>query len=219
MVTAPSVKTWFASKHLILWDFDGVIKDSVEVKTQAYIKLFSDFGGAVCKQIRIHHAANGGMSRLEKLPLYLSWAGVEVSDAILDSYCEGFHDYAYRGVIESPWVPGVESILRRNPFSQQFVLVTATPEEEIKKILDQLDLSRVFWRVIGAPNSKKDGIAASLDDSRVKPDDALMVGDSSHDLEAAEENNIDFLVRKTQQNSKAFKQYKGKCISDFRTLT
>ena len=55
---------------LCFWDFDGVIKESVEVKTQAYFSLFEPFGFDVANKVRMHHIANGGMSRFDKLPSY-----------------------------------------------------------------------------------------------------------------------------------------------------
>ena len=62
---------------LIFWDFDGVIKESVSVKTDAYLELFRPYGSDVCKQVKNHHLANGGMSRFDKIPLYLKWADLE----------------------------------------------------------------------------------------------------------------------------------------------
>ena len=59
----------------IFWDFDGVIKDSVLVKSDAFEELFLPFGSDVAKKIRMHHEDNGGMSRHDKLPIYLNLAG------------------------------------------------------------------------------------------------------------------------------------------------
>ena len=50
---------------LIFWDFDGVIKDSVEVKTHAFEYLFPDGDADFLRKVRMHHEANGGMSRLK----------------------------------------------------------------------------------------------------------------------------------------------------------
>ena len=44
---------------LYFWDFDGVIKDSVDVKTQAYFQLFEPFGLDVAERVRQHHEAMG----------------------------------------------------------------------------------------------------------------------------------------------------------------
>ena len=40
--------------EMIFWDFDGVIKESVSVKTDAYVELFRPYGSHVCKKIRKH---------------------------------------------------------------------------------------------------------------------------------------------------------------------
>ena len=42
---------------LIFWDFDGVIKDSVEVKAEAFSRLFQPFGSGVVERIREHNHA------------------------------------------------------------------------------------------------------------------------------------------------------------------
>ena len=60
----------------IFFDFDGVIKDSVRVKSEAFEKLFSSFGDKASKKVRRHHESNGGMSRFEKIPIYLEWVNL-----------------------------------------------------------------------------------------------------------------------------------------------
>lgn len=56
----------FKKAKVVFWDFDGVIKESVEIKTIAFIGLFEEFGSEVYNRVREHHIANGGMSRLKK---------------------------------------------------------------------------------------------------------------------------------------------------------
>ena len=46
-----SIKSLKSAK-VIFWDFDGVIKDSVKVKTDAFEKLFSTYGNDIVKKIR-----------------------------------------------------------------------------------------------------------------------------------------------------------------------
>ncbi len=71
---------------VLFWDFDGVIKDSVDVKTKAFIKLFEEYGVGISTKVKEHHLANGGMSRFEKFPLYASWVGKELSNEQLQEY-------------------------------------------------------------------------------------------------------------------------------------
>ena len=75
--------------NTIFWDFDGVIKDSVSVKADAFEQLFSPFGIELAK-VRKHHEKNGGISRYEKIPIYLNWASVKLSSINIEDYEKKF---------------------------------------------------------------------------------------------------------------------------------
>ena len=132
---------WSGTKHdfnvdevlgastLIFWDFDGVIKDSVNVKTEAYTSLFLPYGHEVATRVRQHHEVNGGVSRFDKIPLYLLWAGELATPERIDEFCTRFSLLVLQKVIDSPWVPGVREYLLLNSGIQYFVLVTATPQD------------------------------------------------------------------------------------------
>lgn len=204
--------------NVIFWDFDGVIKESIEVKTQAFVKLFEPFGAEVAEQVREHHIANGGMSRFDKLPIYLRWSGEEPSQSRVSEYCERFEQLVLQGVIDAPWVPGAESYLRSNPYRQTFVLVSATPQDELEQILHALDLTRCFAEIFGAPTRKKDAICMALDARGFAPYDCLVIGDARADLEAAEANQVPFLLRRHETNADMFVDYAGSSVKDFTTL-
>lgn len=199
----------------IFWDFDGVVKDSVDVKTQAYVQLFLPDGAEVSERVRMHHLANGGMSRFDKIPLYLQWAGKSCERQIVDDYCNKFSQLAFQGVIDSPWVDGVETYLRDNPNNQQFILITATPQGEIEDILKALNLTRCFDRVYGAPMSKKEAISLCLDGRGLRPHECLVIGDARADMDAAQSNNVPFLLRRHRENRHVFEHYNGDVIESF----
>lgn len=199
---------------LIFWDFDGVIKDSVDVKTQAFVKLFASYGSQVAEQVKSHHEANGGMSRFDKLPLYLRWIGEEPTEDRVNEFCKRFGEMALQGVIDSPWVPGAEDYLRNNPNRQNFVLVSATPQEEIEQILHVLGLQKCFATVFGAPTTKTEAICMTLKSQNIDPQDCLMIGDARADLEAAQANQVPFLLRRHATNGSVFADYKGPSIKD-----
>ncbi len=185
----------------VCWDFDGVIKDSVAVKTEAYADLFADAGASLSARVRAHHEAHGGMSRFEKIPLYLSWTGDKGAAATIDDYCARFSERVLTAVIESPWVPGVESYIRRNAHAQRFFLITATPLDEIETILEALSLREAFAGIYGAPMPKAQALARVLIETGDAPADVLMVGDARSDLDAASANGVPFLLRRTGINS------------------
>ncbi len=203
---------------VIFWDFDGVIKDSVDVKTQAYIQLFEPFGLGVAEKVRQHHEANGGMSRFDKLPIYLQWAGLEANKIALSKYCDQFSQQVLQGVIAAPWVGGVEHYLRSNAHQQMFVLVSATPQDELEYILHALDLTNCFAMVYGAPTHKQDAIRNVLLVRGIDARDALMIGDAQADLDAADANQVPFLLRRHSSNTNVFSTYTGASVEDFTTL-
>jgi phosphoglycolate phosphatase-like HAD superfamily hydrolase len=200
---------------LIFWDFDGVIKDSVEVKTQAFFQLFMNFGEIVTEKVCKHHEAHGGMSRFDKLPIYLEWAGLEPNLSTVSDYCEQFSQRVLQGVIDAPWVPGVESYLRNKSNKQTFLLVSATPQDELEHILRALDLRTCFAEVYGAPILKQDAIGKALHERGIEARDCLMIGDAQADLDASEANQVPFLLRKHGSNTNVFASYTGTSVKDF----
>jgi len=194
--------TQLQAADLVFWDFDGVIKDSVAVKTVGYEQLFLPFGPALASRVRQHHEAHGGVSRYEKIRLYLDWAGEPVTQARVDEFCARFSQLVLQAVIDSPWVPGVREYLQEHRTRQHFVLITATPKDEIDQILRLLDLAACFRSVFGSPTPKAVAIREVLTLSRASPDGALVVGDSETDLDAALANGVGFLLRRTTLNQK-----------------
>jgi phosphoglycolate phosphatase-like HAD superfamily hydrolase len=204
--------------RLVFWDFDGVVKESVETKTRAYVSLFEPYGAHLAERVREHHLAHGGMSRFDKLPRYLEWAGVEPTPARVTELCDRFATAVRQAVIDSPWVPGVERILRENPYGQRFVVVTGTPHEEIRDILGALGLTSCFTDVHGAPTSKADAIRTTLQSASIRPDRCLAIGDARTDLEAARANAVPFLLVRNADNAHLFNEYTGESIEDFTSL-
>jgi|SaaInlStandDraft_7_1057024.scaffolds.fasta_scaffold10717_4 phosphoglycolate phosphatase-like HAD superfamily hydrolase len=204
-----------SSQRYVFWDFDGVIKDSVEVKSAAFEKLFASFGRDVVKKVRSHHEANGGMSRFDKLPIYIKWSGQPVSQALIDEYSQRFSVLVKQHVIESEWVPGVVDYLYDNFKNQVFFLVTATPQSEIEEILDTLKINHLFRKVIGAPTRKGVAIKLLLTEYLISIKETVMIGDSNSDCEAARVNNVPFILRRTNLNKILQEKVSCPMIDDF----
>ena len=199
----------------LFWDFDGVIKESVVVKSDAFERLFAPFGPNVAARVREHHECHGGMSRSEKLPLYLKWAGRDASAEEVEHYSERFSLAVRQAVVECPWVAGAREYLQSNLQRQCFVLVTATPQLEMEDILQALDATRWFSDVYGTPTTKADAIGAVLVRQSRRPAEALMIGDSEADYAAAQAAGVDFLLRRTDLNRALQRSYSGPQCEDF----
>jgi len=200
---------------LIFWDFDGVIKESLDIKSSAFESLFLPYGQKVSQRIRQHHNKNQGVSRFEKIPLYLGWAGETVNATKVDVFCQRFSDSVSQAIINSPWVPGVREYLLRNFSTQYFVLVTATPQKEIERILAAIAIRDYFREVHGAPTSKVGAMESVLLRLQLPPSEALFIGDTEVDLKAAQAHEVPFLLRCTPYNKSLQACFQGPKIDNF----
>ena len=188
------------AKKLIFWDFDGVIKDSLEVKSNAFYNLFLPFGSDIAKRVKNHHEFHCGISRYQKLPIYLKWANQDYDPENIEKFAICFGELVKQAVIRSPWVPGVLQYLKVNKFRQKFILVTATPHAEILDIVENLEIRDCFCQIYGSPNVKSRAIVDTLNSFSLPKSSAILIGDSQADLDAALNAEIDFILRRTHKN-------------------
>ena len=186
-------------KVLIL-DFDGVIKESVEVKDDAYVSIFENIENNIKVKISKHHLGNGGVSRYEKVPLYLGWSGLRVDKKTISHYLDKFSNAVFRGVINSAWVKGFPEFIVHATKSVPVYIATATPTEEMNRILKELKSERLFKGVYGAPESKSKIIDKIIFKEACLPSDVLFIGDSLSDYAASDTCTVDFILRRTPFN-------------------
>jgi phosphoglycolate phosphatase-like HAD superfamily hydrolase len=200
---------------ILFWDFDGVIKESVAAKTETFARLFRPFGDDVAEQVCAHHERHGGMSRFEKIPIYLQWAGIVPSASEVERYCQAFSIAVRQSVIQSQWVPGAREYLQANRQRQRFVLVSATPQAEIEAILSTLEMLDWFSDVFGAPATKSVVLSTVLSQHGCRPESALLIGDSEADYVSALAVGVDFLLRQTALNQSLQATYTGPRCENF----
>jgi len=153
---------YLTSKKAIIWDFDGVVKESNAIKANGYSKLFMDYSQKLQDKINQHHIDNQGLSRLKKIPLYLDWVGEKKNTLLEQEYLSLYSKNVIKEVINAPWVPGVHEYLVTNHDVQKFYLVTGTPKDEIELILKELNIDNFFLEVYGAPADKTNTIASII---------------------------------------------------------
>jgi|TARA_B100001964_G_C14220504_1_gene595075 HAD superfamily hydrolase (TIGR01549 family) len=201
--------------EIVFWDFDGVIKDSVEVKSIAFEELFSEYNQDLADRVRDHHERNGGLSRFEKIPLYLSWSSEVVTDNKIQELCNRFSLLVKQAVIDSPWIHGFLEFIERHYKDKKHILVTATPTKEIEEILQSLNIRHFFFKVYGAPDAKGGIINQTLREMKISPKHAIMLGDSVSDFKAAKDNNVLFFLRSTRLNKNLQSACKEYIFKDF----
>jgi len=198
----------------IFWDFDGVIKESLEVKTEAFVELFKPFGSNIAQKVKNHHESNGA-SRYDKFPIYLELAGQAVSKSLIDDYSNKFSNIVKQQVIDSSWVPGVLEFISKNYHQRLFFILTNTPQLEIEEILLALNIKHFFKDVIGAPLNKTDGMKYLIEKYSLNNNKSLMIGDAISDYNASSTNGVNFVLRKTEFNKILQKELNCEMIDNF----
>ncbi|MDD1651469.1 MAG: HAD hydrolase-like protein [Methanomicrobiales archaeon] len=179
----------------IVLDFDGVILESVGVKTEAFRTLFSDVPEHV-DEIVDHHRENTGVSRFDKFRyIYAHILNRDLSDREFDRLSARYHELVIGGVLASPYVTGAEAFLERFSRRAPLYVVSASPEGELTDIIMQRGMARYFRGIFGAPRRKVDCIRVIREQEHRDPPQVLFVGDALNDYRAAREAGVPFAAR------------------------
>jgi phosphoglycolate phosphatase-like HAD superfamily hydrolase len=175
------------------FDFDGVLADSVEVKTRAFAKLFEPHGPEVVAKVIDHHQRHGGMTRVEKFSHYYSeYLGKIISDGEMTDLCRRFSDLVVDEVVAAPEIRGAGEFLTKWFKRLPCFVISATPEEEIKQIVQRRGMIGYFKEVLGAPAGKEENLRTLLNRYELDPSVCCFFGDAGSDYRAAVACGVDF---------------------------
>ena len=154
----------------IIFDFDGVILDSVDIKTKAFARLFEEHGPEVVEQVVADHLAQCGISRFRKFAhIYENILHRPMPDGESERLGEKFSALVFDEVVKAAWIPGAVEFLREHHTRYQCFVASGTPatKEEITR--------RIF---------AEQGLESS---------EALFVGDALTDFNAAKACDVRFV--------------------------
>ena len=117
----------------VFFDFDGVILDSVDIKTRAFARMFRKYGPDFEQEVINYHITHGGVSRFEKFRYYYNHLlKRSISDDELASLGEQFSCLALEEVLVAPFIPGaLETLQDLAPKGTPSYVVSGTPEKEV----------------------------------------------------------------------------------------
>ncbi len=184
----------------IIFDLDGVIIESAEIKTRAFELLFADYPDKLPEMID-YHKRNAGISRYVKFQhFYEKILGQELSPENEQGLGDRFSQLVLERVIKAPLVMGVEDFLKDNHRHYLLFVVSGTPEEELHYILRQQGLDIYFRGAYGTPRTKPALIKQVLAEHQLLTKEAVFVGDAESDKAAAAEAGIIFIARVNEGN-------------------
>ena len=193
----------------IILDFDGVILESVSVKTEAFRTLFS-FVPEHEEEIVQFHRDNGGMSRFDKFQyIYKNILKEELTQKKFEELSEKFAAIVFKEVIKALFVPGAKEFLETYYAKISLYVVSATPEEELIQIIQTRKMSHYFKKVFGAPRKKTECISEIVKLTGFPPESVIFIGDAKNDFEAARAAGVHFIGRIKPGDENRFSGLKG----------
>lgn len=181
---------------LLIFDCDGVILESVDVKTRAFKRIGDDFGQEISDRLVMYHVMHGGVSRYKKFEwLYEEALGRKITQTESAALNERFVQYAFEEVMKCPLVPGVQEVLDRWRGKVPMYVASGAPQEELDFLLERRGLARYFDGIYGYPPSKGQLLLEILKKSGKPAEETVMIGDATTDLQAAEQAGTLFYGR------------------------
>jgi len=190
----------------MFFDFDGVVLESGDIKTEAFIELFAGLG--IDEEVKEHHLSNQGISRYEKFQwITENLLKRKYTEEVKEKLGDRFASLVKQKVIAAPFVKGfsemIEHIRKHDIYC---VVASGTPQSELVSIVNERRLNAWFDEVHGSPRKKDEIVKEVWERKPFSPEKCLFFGDASTDFEAAQNVNIDFFARLTDDMSAYWSQ-------------
>ena len=180
----------------IVFDFDGVITESMDIKTKAFAYLFRNYSENILKKIIKLHLDNGGMSRYEKFRIiYKDYLKCNLTKNEEERLGREFSEFCLSKMITCPYVKGAKEFLEANHKKYMFFIVSGTPHDEINHIAQIRQLHKYFIGVWGTPKTKSELLKMILKEYALKPAEVVFIGDATTDYDGAKDAGIRFVAR------------------------
>lgn len=177
-------------KRTIVFDFDGVLVDSVELKGSAFSQVLEILDTNVSDEIAEHHLSNPSMGREEKLLHYMSIHRDHIAQGIqLPEALSQFSRQVISSLSRIGLMDGCRDFLAHFSATHDLQICSSAPDWEITEILSNLGVLKYFSKICGPPTKKDEFL---LECSKVS-EGLIFIGDSMTDLVAAERANVEFI--------------------------
>ncbi len=199
---------------VILWDFDGVILDSMAVRDFGFTEIFKTFNQEDVDKLINYHRLNGGLSRYVKIRyFYEEILSKDISEAEVNQYADQFSVIMKQKLIDTNnLISDSLDFINKEHKNYKFHIVSGSDQEELRYLCKELGIDHLFLSIHGSPTPKKQLVADLMNTHKYVNNETCLIGDSVNDYEAAIHNNIDFYgynnIKLKDINEKYIEQFK-----------
>lgn len=178
----------------IIFDSDGVILDSNQVKTLAFAKTLKGYAQDQIDFFLSYHRSNGGLSRYEKFNFFLKKYNLYTDSEYL-RLIKKFSIETSLAYEEAQMTKGIKIFLAKLLEEQiDSFIITANEERQSNIVYKKKSLSRYFKTILGSPGSKEDNVKELFKSGFIgKKNQVIFFGDSIHDHQCAQKFGFQFI--------------------------
>ena len=182
-------------KKNIIFDFDGVIIDSMSIRTDGFRDIFNKYDNFLVEKLVEYHNINGGLSRFNKIKyFYNELLKQEISEERIQEYADEF-SLIMRDKLTSKKVLIIDTVkfIKENYSKNNMHIASGSEEKELQFLCEKLEISHCFKSIKGSPIHKNELVKMIIKENNYDINETIIIGDSINDFEAAQINNIGFL--------------------------
>jgi len=178
----------------IIFDFDGVILDSMPIKAHAFSKIFKGFDSAAVDKLLEFHMQNGGISRYVKIRYFFEdILRKAISDKKILEYADKFSDIVTKELIKPKYtIKETFNFIESRFGKQKLFIASGADQKELRYLCETYQIGLFFDGIYGSPTPKSTLLRKILEESDTSHKAAIMVGDSINDYDAAVQNGVSF---------------------------
>ena len=178
----------------ILFDFDGVIIDSMPIREAGFRLIFQDFDKYLVDKLIDYHNQNGGLSRYVKIDFFFNnilKKPIQKDQSF--SYAKSFSDIMKKELVKREYLI-IDSLffIKGNYKKYNLHIVSGSDEEELQYLCNELGIATYFHSIHGSPTAKSMLVKKILLDNNYDINETILIGDSINDLDASIDNGIKF---------------------------
>ena len=178
----------------ILFDFDGVILDSMPIRDHGFKEIFKDFDDDLVNKLLEYHNQNGGLSRYVKIKyFYNKLLKQEISEEKIINYADKFSKIMRIELVDKRYlIADTLKFIKESYRKYNLHIVSGSDEKELKYLCRELGIDSFFQSINGSPTHKNKLVEDVLVINKYMESETILIGDSINDYEAAKTNNLNF---------------------------
>jgi HAD superfamily hydrolase (TIGR01549 family) len=178
----------------IIFDFDGVIIDSMPIRDLGFREIFKAYDTNLVNKLIQYHNLNGGLSRFIKIRyFYEELLKKSISEEEIAVLANEFSNIMKNELVKKKYL--IEDTIRFidiNFLNYNFHIASGSEHDELNFLCERLELTKYFLTINGSPTKKNIIVKNIINENKYLKNETILIGDSINDYEAAKINNINF---------------------------